>query len=65
MNGMIEEQILRALRNQAWERAKGEMRAVAATFYSGDDASAPGQYDQFVLEMNKFIDQVEGYGLAD
>lgn len=61
---MTDENILRALRGQAWERGKGELRAVLQTFF-GEGAARPGQFDQFDAEVAKFIAVVEGEGLAE
>ena len=61
---MTEENILRALRAQAWERAKGELRAVAVTFF-GDGSAAPGQFDQYEAEVEQFVKAVEDQGLAE
>ena len=61
---MSEENILRALRAQAWERAKGDLHAVAATFF-GKPSAREGQFDSFSEEAEKFIKRVEDDGLAE
>lgn len=58
------EHILRALRAQAWERAKGELRAIAATFY-GSSSATPGQLDGYTVKVEEFIDKIEDEGLAE
>ena len=64
MNLNTNEDILRALRAQAWERAKGELRAVAVTFF-GNASAEPGQFDDYTAEVDKFIREVENRGLAE
>lgn len=61
---MTDENILRALRAQAWERAKGELRSVAATFF-GISSAQEGQFDSFNDEVDKFVTRVETNGLAE
>ena len=61
---MTEENILRALRAQAWERAKGELRAVAMTFF-GTGSAAPHQFEQYESEVEAFVKAVEAQGLAE
>lgn len=58
------EDILRALRAQAWERAKGELRSVAVTFF-GPSSAAPDQFEQYNAEVERFINAVESQGLAE
>ena len=61
---MTDENILRALRAQAWERAKGELRAVAVTFF-GAPSAREGQFDEYEAEVAKFVGYVEDHGLAE
>lgn len=61
---MTDENILRVLRAQAWERAKGELRAVAATFF-GEPSAREGQFDAFDAAVNDFVAKVEDEGLAE
>lgn len=61
---MTEDNILRALRGQAWERAKGELRAVAVTFF-GEGSAAQGQFDHYNDMMEDFVKAVEDRGLAE
>jgi len=58
------EMMLRTLRNQAWERAKGELRACLQTFY-GDVAATPGQFGRLEELINQFIETVEEEGLEE
>ena len=61
---MVDEKILRTLRAQAWERAKGELRAVAVTFF-GPPSARDGQYDAYSKTMDDFIASIEANGLAE
>ena len=56
--------VLRALRGQAWERAKGELRAVGMTFFGLSNANE-GQFDEFTSAVDRFIEHVESNGLAE
>ena len=58
------ENILRAMRAQAWERAKGELRAVAMTFF-GEEGARQGQFDEFTDAAEAFVNDVEDRGLAE
>lgn len=64
-----DERILRALRNQAWERAKGELRAMLHTFYSVNggqsDNARPGQFLELDKAIEDFTELVEENGLAE
>lgn len=60
----MDEDLIRILRAQAWERAKGELRAVAQAFV-GDKAARPGQFGDYDNLMEKFIFDVESRGLAE
>jgi len=61
---MSEHRILRAIRTQAWERAKGEMNAMLHTYYDHDEHGRETQsyFDQFSKAMEKFVQQVEDNG---
>lgn len=61
---MTEENILRALRSQAWERAKGEMRSVMHTFF-GVASARPGQFEEYSKVMAEFVHTVESEGLVE
>jgi len=65
MEMTIGDLILRSLRAQAWERAKGELHAVAATFFSHGENSRPNQFENFMMEMERFIVHIEGNGLTE
>jgi len=58
------EDVIRTLRAQAWERAKGELRAVAASF-CGDASARPGQFGDYDNLMEIFISDVEARDLAE
>lgn len=62
--GVNEENILRALRAQAWERAKGELRAVLNTFF-GENSARPGQFDELDGHIEEFVRIIEDEGLAE
>lgn len=59
----MDETIVRLLRNQAWERAKGELQAVLVTFVHG--TRREGQFDEMNAAVNKFVKIVEDHGLAE
>jgi hypothetical protein len=61
----MSEKLTRILRCQAWERAKAELQGVVATFFVNDEATNPGQYRDFTKFMDKFIEDIEGNGLAE
>lgn len=54
---MDEEQIKRILRAQAWERAKGELKAMLATFFG--EAST---FEQLNSTVDEFVSIVERHG---
>lgn len=49
--------VVRILRTQAWERAKGELHAVLQTYYGGSD-----NFDQMDTAVGEFIARVEDNG---
>lgn len=53
---------LRAMRNMAWERAKGEIRAMLQTYNREDDGD---KFEQMAWELSKFIETVEDKGLQE
>jgi len=57
--------VLRGLRNQAWERAKGELNSMLTTFYDRKHNSRPDQYDGLKAEIKKFVEKVESEGLHE
>lgn len=57
-----DERVLRTLRAQAWERAKGELRAVLQTYWAGTGDPQTAERMQEVTEQ--FIKQVEEEGLT-
>lgn len=61
--------ILQAMRAAAWARAKGELEAMLATFYSHsggiDDTARPKQFLELDLEVRRFINTVEENGLEE
>ena len=59
---MSEDKILRLLRCQAWERAKGELQSMYHSYYSVTDETT---YEDFVREVESFIKKVEDNGLHE
>lgn len=57
-------QISRMLRNQAWERAKGELQSMLWTFQPPANAN-PGQFEAFNDKLQAFISAVENDGLNE
>jgi len=56
--------ISRVLRAQAWERAKGELRAMLHTYHSPHDARE-GQFDKLDAEIDRFVKHVESESLFE
>lgn len=57
---MNESREIRNMRHMAWERAKGELRAMLHTFWSDGP-----QYNELKEAINDFIVQVEDDGLHE
>jgi hypothetical protein len=60
----MNDKILKVLRTQAWERAKGELNSMMQTFFSGTKEES----DRFCLldaVIKDFIDNVEGNALHE
>lgn len=55
------EMIIRSIRTQAWERAKGELRAVLSTYYERDE----GNFEAMDKAVSTFIKHVEDNGLQE
>ena len=51
------EKVLRTMRYQAWERAKGELRSMLHTYWGEE-----GRYEAFKKKMSDFIEDVEYNG---
>lgn len=60
----MDENLIRILRAQAWERAKGELRAVAQAFV-GTESAREGQFGDYDNLMETFINEVESRRLAE
>lgn len=56
----MDEKILKTLRLQAWERAKGELNAVLATYWD-QDSKFPGME----AAVTEFIAMVDDKGYAE
>jgi hypothetical protein len=50
----MESKEIRVMRTQAWERAKGELKAMEHTYWDHD-----GRYNKFNSLMEKFVKEVE------
>lgn len=61
---MPDENIIRLLRMQAWQRAKAELTAVSCSFF-GEDSARPGQFEAFSKALEDFISTVEDKGLEE
>lgn len=58
------EDISRMMRNQAWERAKGELKSILWTFHGKKD-SFSGQFDKFEALLEDFVNKIEENGLHE
>ncbi|MDQ0035947.1 broad specificity phosphatase PhoE [Variovorax boronicumulans] len=59
----MDERIITALRAQAWERAKGELNAMLATYWpewDGNNKKVPNGYEEMDARVKAFIAEVEG-----
>jgi hypothetical protein len=61
---MKPEDVSRMLRNQAWERAKGELKSMLWTFH-GEANAREGQFDELDDRINAFVKGVEDDGLHE
>lgn len=59
-----DERVLRTLRVQSWERAKGELHALLQTFWN-DSSSSEGQFEKMGKAINEFVKHVEDNGLCE
>lgn len=55
---MSDDRVLRTLRMQAWQRAKGELQAVIATYWDEEET-----YNEMKKAVDHFIEHVEENGL--
>jgi hypothetical protein len=56
---MSDDRLLRTLRAQAWDRAKGELHSMRHTFWGDSDE----QYLALTKAIMEFIEEVEDNGL--
>jgi hypothetical protein len=64
--GITNEYLMQTLRMQAWERAKGELRAVLHTYYG--DASARDsdhKFEKANARIESFISDIEENGIVE
>jgi hypothetical protein len=52
--------ILRSMRMQAWERAKGELRACLSTFFGEEE-----RHRKLDDAVNEFVKRIDDEGLAE
>lgn len=57
-----QDNVLRTLRTQAWERAKGELNSVLLTFYGKNNSQ---QFEQLDKAIREFVENVEENGLQE
>ena len=57
---MSEDRVIRTLRMQAWQRAKGELEAVLNTYWDGNN-----NYLKMSNEVKTFIESIEDRGLQE
>lgn len=62
---MSDENLIRLLRGQAWERAKGELNSMLRTYHSSHSSTSEGQFEAASRLFDKFISEVEDHGLCD
>lgn len=63
---MIESRELKAMRNMAWERAKGELFSMLITYYSSSTSYPEDtNYEPMKKAINLFIKKVEDNGLQE
>jgi hypothetical protein len=55
-----EEKILRTLRTQAWQRAKGELQAVLETYWDASVHGKDAKFQKMKAAIESFVDEVEG-----
>lgn len=60
----MDDQILRTLRMQAWERAKGELHSLLSSFWSQTDEERD-QYNELHNLVKAFISKIEEEGYAE
>lgn len=56
-----DERVLKSLRAQAWERAKGELQAMLVTYWDGRE----GKFNRTNNTVQAFIKEVEDNGLVE
>jgi len=53
---------LRAMRNMAWERAKGEINAMLQTYHGSEDPDDEEKFNGLEKLFGAFVKDVEGNG---
>lgn len=61
----MNEIILRVLRQQAWERAKGELEAVLASYNSNEILGDKERFSKMYSTINSFVSEVEDNGYVE
>ena len=59
----MESREIKTMRHMEWERAKGSLKAILETYWSGD--RAPDNYCEIDYIISEFIKTVEYQGLID
>lgn len=62
---MSDVRVLRTLRVQAWERAKGEMNSMLQTFWGEDTSNDSEQFNVLSKRIENFIKEIEDEGLHE
>jgi hypothetical protein len=57
---MQDDKTIRTMRNMAWERAKGELRAMAQTYWKEDS-----KYQKIMHIFDAFVEEVENNGYQE
>ncbi len=56
--------VIRTMRGQAWERAKGELMAMLATFW-GNKGAMEGQFNDLHDAIDEFVAKIEDESLHE
>ena len=66
---MSDDKILRVMRQQAWERAKGELFSMIHTFYPDyrdlNNCKVKSNFKALSVAINDFVEKVEQDGLNE
>jgi hypothetical protein len=62
---MMEELILKSLRNMAWERAKGELLSMCQTYWYDKKDPEGLKFGELHKKIKEFIEDIEDNGIAE